>query len=87
MKPLEDVGPAIEAGHSYTLLIHADWPDATGAPLVESHRKEFRVTQADRTPIPTADWGVTPVRAGTRDALTIDFPERLDAALTLRLMR
>ena len=42
VKPLEDIGPAIESGHSYTLVVDAGWLDAAGAPLVEAYKKEFR---------------------------------------------
>ncbi|HYP06246.1 MAG TPA: hypothetical protein VER03_08405, partial [Bryobacteraceae bacterium] len=86
VKPLEDIGPAIESGHSYTLSIALEWRDATGAPLMEAYTKHFRVTEADRTPIAVSDWRIGAVRAGTRDALTIDFPEPLDAALAMRLI-
>jgi hypothetical protein len=86
VKPLEDIGPAIEAGHSYTLTIDRQWLDGTGAPLMASHRKEFRVTEADRVPIDPARWTLSSVKAGTRDALTIAFREPLDAALASRLI-
>jgi hypothetical protein len=87
VKPLEDIGPAIESGHSYALVIDREWPDATGAPLVRSYRKEFRVTTADREPIDPSEWQLGTVSPGTREALTITFPEPLDAALAARLIR
>ena len=48
VKPLEEVGPSIEAGRSYTLVIDRDWPDASGAPLVTAHHKEFWVRRGPR---------------------------------------
>ena len=36
------IGPPIIEGKRYTLVIDRDWPDAHGAPLVESFRKSFR---------------------------------------------
>jgi len=86
VKPLEDIGPAIEAGHSYALVIGREWLDAEGAPLVAAHRKEFRVTEADRTPVDPAGWKIGSVAASTRDPLVVAFPEPLDAALALRLI-
>lgn len=87
VKPLEDIGPAIEADHSYTLVIDGSWEDAGGAPLVATHRKEFRVTESDRIPIDPAQWSIGTVQPGTKEPLTIRFGEPLDAALALRLIR
>jgi hypothetical protein len=87
VKPLEDIGPAIEAGGEYTLVVDAGWRDAAGAPLISGHSKRFRVVEADRTPIDPTAWRIAPVRAGTRDPLVVDFGEPLDWALAQRLIR
>jgi hypothetical protein len=79
--PLDEVGPSIEAGRSYTLAIDREWLDGRGAPLVEPFRKTFRVGPPDRAPIDTATWRVTAPRAGTREPLTVAFPEPLDYAM------
>jgi hypothetical protein len=78
---LEEAGPALEAGHSYTLVISRDWLDGRGVPLVEEYRKTFLVTPDDRTPPDPAKWRVKTPRAGTSDPLVIHFPEPLDYAL------
>ena len=78
---LEEAGPALEAGHTYTLVVSRDWLDGRGAPLVEEFRKTFRVVPADRTPPDPAAWHVTPPRAGTTQPLVIRFPKPLDYAL------
>jgi hypothetical protein len=87
VKPLVDIGAAIEAGKSYTLVVDREWLDARGAPLVESFRKPFRVTAADRTPIAPSRWKVAPPGPGTRDALSVSFGEPLDYALLSRLIQ
>jgi hypothetical protein len=79
--PLHEVGPSIEDGKRYTLVVDREWLDGRGAPLVESFRREFSVGPADRTPIDTANWRVYPPRAGTSDALVVEFPEPLDYAM------
>jgi len=84
--PLEEVGPAIEEGKSYTLVIDREWLDARGAPMTEGFRKAFRVGPSDRTPPDTAAWRVTAPKAGTVDALVVKFPESMDWALSLRLI-
>jgi hypothetical protein len=86
VKPLEDIGPAIEAGRSYTLIVDREWPDASGAPLMAPHTKRFRVVEADRTPIDPARWRVSSIRASTREPLVVQFGEPLEAALATRLI-
>ncbi len=84
--PLADVGSAIEDGKQYTLVIDPDWRDARGAPLAAGFRKPFRAGPADRTPPDPAQWRLTAPRAGTTDALIVDFPKPLDYALLMRLL-
>jgi hypothetical protein len=85
--PLEAMGPAIEQGKSYTLVIDREWQDANGTPLVESFHKAFRVGPADRTPVDVTKWKIAPPRAGTTEPLTISFPEPLDYALLQHLLQ
>lgn len=87
VKPLEDIGPALQAGRRFTLAVDAAWLDANGQPLAKNHERMFRVTPPDRTAIRLSDWKVTPPVAGTSDALRIDFGESIDHALALRLLR
>src|SRR5215471_10390400 len=62
---LAEAGPALEAGHTYTLVIARDWLDGRGVPLVEEYRKTFRVAPEDRKPPDPATWRVTAPRANT----------------------
>jgi len=78
---LAEAGPAMEAGHTYTLLIDRDWLDGRGVPLAAEYRKTFRAAPNDRVPPNPKNWRVTAPRAGTSDALVIRFPEPLDYAL------
>lgn len=84
--PLQEDGPNIQAGKHYTLLIDRDWPDGRGANLAEEFRKEFRVTPADRTPPNPKDWRIGAPRAGTTEALVLDFPKPMDYALLQHLL-
>jgi hypothetical protein len=87
VKPLEEIGPSLEAGKSYTLVIAREWRDANGRPLKESFRKRFRVVAPDREPPDPQRWRITAPRAGTRDVLTVRFDGALDEALARRLIR
>jgi len=87
VQPLEEIGPALEEGKRYTLEIDAAWHDSAGLPLRESFRKSFRVGAQDREPPSPATWKIKPPKAGSRDALTVNFPEPMDQALALRVIR
>ena len=87
VRPLEEIGPALVVGHRFTLVIDAAWLDATGQSLAKKHERTFRVGPPDRTPIAPADWKISAPGVGSRDALRVAFPEPMDHALTLRLLR
>jgi len=87
VQPLEEIGPALEEGKRFTLEIDAAWHDTAGLPLRENFRKSFRVCAQDREPPAPAKWKIQSPRAGTRDALMLAFPEALDHALALRVIR
>ena len=54
--PLENVGPALEAGKRYSLVIDSAWQDGAGKPLKESFQKLFLVGAPDREPPDPAKW-------------------------------
>lgn len=84
--PLEEVGPALETGKRYTLVIDREWQDGAGKPLKESFQKTFNVGAPDREPIDPKRWQIQPPTADTRDALSVNFSEALDHALAQRLI-
>ena len=87
VKPLEDIGSALETDKRFTLEIAPPWKDGYGNPLLGAFRKRFRVGPADRTALQPSRWRLTPPRVGTREPLTVLFNEPLDHALALRLLR
>ncbi len=87
VKPLEEIGPALEEGRRYTLTVDATWRDHASLPLRESFRKSFRVGTSDREPPNPVNWKITPPKAGTRDTLIVNFSEPMDHALALRVIR
>jgi hypothetical protein len=86
VKPLEEVGPALEQDKSYTLVIDRNWKDSAGTPLKESFRKMFQVGPPDREPPDPARWKVLPPNRDTREPLTVAFPEPMDRALAQRMI-
>jgi hypothetical protein len=86
VKPREDLGPVLEAGKEYTLVIDRKWRDAAGRPLKSDLQKKFRVTAPEEAAIDETAWKVTAPRAGTSDPLILTFPRPLDHALVERTL-
>lgn len=86
LKPREDLGPVLESGKTYTLVIDRDWKDANGAPLKEGFTKKFRTTTADETPPDLKTWRLEPPSAGGKTPLTVTFPKAMDHALLLDML-
>lgn len=86
VRPLEEIGPALEAGQRYTLAIDEAWPDAAGNPLRARFEKTFLVGPPDRDPPEPARWQIHPPKGGTREPVVVLFPEPMDHALALRVI-
>lgn len=87
VRPLEEIGPSLEEGKLFTLVIDAAWLDAKGKPLSKKFEHRFRVGAPDRTSIIPENWElVEPVPEST-DPLSVAFAESMDHALALRLLR
>lgn len=84
--PLEDVGPALETGKRYSLVIDSAWKDGAGRPLKESFQKPFLVGSPDREPPDPSQWNVQLPASGTQNPLVVLFPEPMDNALTQRVI-
>ena len=84
--PLENVGPALEAGKRYSLVIDSAWKDGAGRPLKESFQKLFLVGAPDREPPDPSKWKVQLPASGTHNPLVVLFPEPMDNALTQRVI-
>jgi hypothetical protein len=87
VEPLESIGPALEAGKSFTLVIGKEWKDSSGNPLKETFQKAFRVGPPDRDPPNPTRWRMQPPKADTREPLTIHFGKPMDSALARRMIR
>jgi hypothetical protein len=84
VRPLEDIGPALENGKSYSLEISKYWLDGKGSPLREAFQKRFNAAPPDRDPPDPARWKVQAPAAST-EALQVTFDEPMDHALALRI--
>jgi hypothetical protein len=86
LKPREEVGPALEEGKRYTLVIDRNWRDAHGAPMKEGLRKRFTVLAPDDTQPDTKTWKLAAPASGSRAALKVTFPKSMDHALLHRML-
>src|SRR6185436_19476532 len=86
VRPLEEIGPALEAGKKYQLVIDRAWNDAAGHPLKETFAKSFSAGLPDRTPVDPKEWKIEIPKPQTRDPLAITFPEPIDHALAARMI-
>jgi hypothetical protein len=83
----EKMGPPIENGKHYTLVIDRRWQDARGAPLVAGFRKSFRGGPAIRTAPDPKTWRIIAPKSGTLGPLALDFPEPMNYPLLRRMIR
>lgn len=82
--PREELGPILESGRSYTLVIEPGWRDAFGTVVEQATKHSFKVGSAQHDRIRPAEWQVTAPASGTRQPLTIRFPVAMDYALSMR---
>jgi hypothetical protein len=86
LKPREDLGPVLEEGKRYTLVIDRAWEDAEGNRLKESFRKSFSVGPPEEKQLDVKTWMLTPPDAGSTTPLAVASPIPLDHALFHRLV-
>ncbi len=86
LKPREDLGPVLEQGKTYTLVIDREWKDANGEPLKEAFRKTFRAAAADEAPPDPKTWRLESPAAGGKAPLVVTFPKPMDHALLLDML-
>jgi hypothetical protein len=86
LRPREELGPPLEEGKRYTLVVDATWPDEEGQPLKTGFRKSFTAGKPDDVQPDPKTWKLHAPAAGKADPLRVQFPESLDHALLQRML-
>jgi hypothetical protein len=84
--PNRKLGRPLKAGRQYTLVVDHEWRDGAGLPLKETFQRTFRAGPADMRPLDPARWRFKEPGAGSREPLTVTFPEPLDHGLLMRAL-
>ena len=79
--PNKTMGPPLEQGYNYEILIHKDWKDETGAGLGDDYRKKFFTSIRDSLPPRPESWLIISPPNNSSQPLQIDFHEPLDYVL------
>jgi hypothetical protein len=72
------LGPVLEPGREYTLVLSRELLDADGRRLGKEFRKKFRTTAEDRVRVELSDWKVTTPPAGTTEPVALALPKSFD---------
>ena len=86
LKPREELGPILEEGKHYTLVVDAAWPDEDGNPLKAEFRKKFSAGKPDDEQPDPKHWRIEAPKAGSVAPLLVAFPKSLDHALLQRMV-
>lgn len=82
-----DIGPILEEGKNYTLILSGKWQSETGQVLGKDVKKTFRAGPVDNSQPDPEKWQYSIPAAGSSAALTITFPAPLDYALIPRTIQ
>jgi hypothetical protein len=86
LQPREELGPVLQSGGRYTLVVDGAWPDAEGVPLKAAYRKVFTAGPSVQKSVDPMAWRVEPPAARSTVPLRVRFAEPLDHALLRRLL-
>lgn len=78
LQPNELLGPPLEKGHHYTLIVHKGWDAQEGVALQTSFEKKFYTGDRDDQLPGIMQWQLSLPKANTKDSLLIQLNEPLD---------
>lgn len=84
--PNRILGPALEVGNNYSLVISKEWKDHEGNDFLNDYVKDFRVIEADREYPEVQNWNIEIPKSFSSEALNINFNESLDYLLSTEVI-
>jgi hypothetical protein len=84
--PNKQMGRALDAGRTVTLVISPEWRDQWGLPLKSEYRRVLKVGPPAKTALDPRAWRIEAAAAGSRNALVVMFPTPLDHGLLMRTL-
>lgn len=85
--PHRAIGYPLREGTTVSLVVDAEFPDASGRPLRAGATRTWTVIGDERRRVVPSSWVVRPGAVGTRDPLQVTFERPLDHALAARCLR
>ncbi len=80
------IGYPLREHTSVTLVVDAEFPDASGRPLRTGATRTWEVVGDERRRVTPTSWSLTPGTTGTTEPLTVDFDRPLDHGLVARCL-
>ena len=85
--PHRAIGYPLRHGESVTLVVDAEFPDASGRPLRAGATRTWQVVGDERRHVTPSSWTLRPGAVGTTEPLTVTFDRPLDHGLVARCLR
>ncbi|REG85650.1 hypothetical protein [Marinomonas pollencensis] len=76
-----ELGPALEAGKAYKIIVKAGWPTANGNQTLAGFSHSYQINNALRTLPDVNKWKITPPKIGSLQPLRIQFDRLFDYQL------
>jgi hypothetical protein len=87
LAPHRELGYPLREHASVTLVVDAEFPDASGRPLRTGAIRTWQVIGDERRRVTPSRWTLRPGTAGTTEPLTVTFDRPLDHALVARCLQ
>jgi hypothetical protein len=82
-----EVGYALQERSAVSMVVDAEFPDASGRPLLAGATRSWQVVGDERRQVTPSSWSLMPGAAGTREPLHVGFDRSLDHGLVARCLQ
>jgi hypothetical protein len=82
-----ELGYPLQEHSSVTIVVDAEFPDASNRPLLAGATRTWQVVGDERRQVTPSSWSLVPGAAGTREPLHVGFDRSLDHGLVARCLQ